>query len=196
MILATAGILINAYLIPSFPWSFRYFLPSLLLLLIALLAAAANSLPHQRVTDFVCLGCVGAQALLINPPNELFLDWNDFDNSRSPIARSVNFHPYFLEDAMIAEYRLDNEPKRIAILSTGPTRPKNIFAGSYAQNRLFLNDTKAGITASVHDNHPDFLVISKTDPVKPATQEQIAIITGAGCQQPKDNNWFIIAKCF
>lgn len=194
VIVGIVSILIAAAGIPPQPWSFRYFLPSTLLVLAGLLSSMALRLERPRLIDGACAIVILAQATLVSPPNDIFLEWSNIFNRRTTIERAVAFHPYLARDAMIDELHLDAEPKVIAYFSP-PNRPRLIFFGSRAQNNVLLTDAASNLKTIVRQSNADIAVIGKRDPVAPAEPSQIELLEQSGCHDVHDKNWFIIASC-
>lgn len=197
MSIGSAGALAGALVIGSWPYGLRYFLPSLLLVIAPVLAAAGSSrslLGWARPIDALCAVVIAANLWLCRPPNEIVPAEASLAGlaTASPITRSTAFFRYFPHDAGIAAFDLDTSGKRIAIF-TRLNRPVFIFSGSRAQNQLLLTDSGEGMDRLIRDGAPYAAVIAKVNPTAPATQQEKSSLSR--CGDVVDNNWFVIAKC-
>ena len=196
--------LVTITLVGSYPFSFRYFLPAILLAVVPVLASASLSRPFRRFPMAViaaCLIAVAGNSWAFVPPNSIVLTGGrSFYNAllyASPLTRSTLPWPYFIHDAHIKDLDLDHPdaPKTIAIFAPLAS-VMFVFSGSWAQNRIIMSDTMAGFETLIKDARPDFAVIVKArEPERKASATELATLARAGCGKRFDDNWYTIAKC-
>jgi hypothetical protein len=159
---AAVGLVIACFLISAPPWAFRYFMPSVLLVTIVLMAAPRVS------RTLIGLAVVAVAANLSYPL------WRGEINAVRTFREAIRVLPYmsFRDRALAnfgplrAEFALDkfdfdrSEPLSFAVFQEINTA-LSPFIGSRAQNRLFMTDSAAALVAATRQRCPDFVVITE-----------------------------------
>lgn len=168
--LSIVSIGVTAYLIPARVWGFRYFLPFVSVLFIAWLVAFMQVVSSLRARwRMPALGAVAllayANFLACFVPGDLtspgtFESSMDQAVGKRPIQVAMQEWPVWTDQVHPDDLGLDSTPKSVAILNElGATIL--MFAGSHAQNRIYLAKDAAGLLGLAREHHPDYVVYGK-----------------------------------
>lgn len=156
----------TAYILPTWPWSFRYYLPMVLVVAVALLAAIE---PRR---EWAAAGVLAAVAVTVVQGS--YLGWAGEINGNgsiqraaillptiSPIDRTLISNPPLRADYGLDKFDFDrSHPQTFAVLAEF-NRPIAPFLGSRAQNKLILASTFDELKDAVASADPDFIVVTK-----------------------------------
>lgn len=169
VLLAVASLLAiaaTAFLIPIYPWSYRYFLPMVLVVIVALMAVP------MRSKALMVVACAAALVVFDNNGNYVFWpgEINGNNSFEATLAKSQKLTPLnrllisadVLRDPLgIDDIGYDRDtPLSFAILDR-LNQPISPYIGSRAQNRLYLASNMGELIASVQSNCVNIVVITK-----------------------------------
>ena len=164
------GILFTMVLILPNSWSFRYFLPLVCVVVIAIFCLPKPEwtwrlswlLPAAAMVNFVS----------VLRPGEIFPNYptlNIESNLKAmgqmhSIERALLFHPGTFARFGVAELDPDvaSNPRKVAVFSEVDSFLFQ-FIGSYAQNSLLLAETPAELSELLGSERPDVLILTRRD---------------------------------
>lgn len=163
---ASLAVLATAYILPTYLWSFRYYLPMILVITVALLAA------RKPTGNWGMAGVLTAVAVIAGQIS--YLGWDGEINGNGSLARALTVLPpaspidrtLIANPPLRAAYGFDkldfdrSQSQTFAVLAAF-NRPIAPFLGSRAQNRLILASTFDELKDAVGSANPDFVVVTK-----------------------------------
>ncbi len=157
-------------LVPYRPWSFRYLLPAVVVIAIAL--ATLSTKRWARLTaalsilgTFINLGSAARPGEII-PPAEVIPFEQHFRNfgSVNSIERAMTFHPGTYQAYRINELCLDT-PRGMTIATLNSINTFYLpFLGSNAQNQLFLTENLDELVEITAQFKPDLVSLTRGAP--------------------------------
>ncbi|MGF9693073.1 hypothetical protein AAIH46_09660 [Rhizobium sp. 0TCS1.26] len=167
LVLSLAALTTCAALIPYRPWSFRYLLPAVVIIAIAL-ATLSTKRSARLAASLSILGALinfGSAARpgeIIPPVAAIKLErhFTSFANAKS-IERAMMFHPGTYLTYHVNELCLD-KPQGISIATLNSINTFYFpFLGSHAQNRLLLTADLDELVATAAQAKPDLVSVTR-----------------------------------
>lgn len=197
---AVIAIGMNAFITPTFSWSFRYYLPMMLVIATALIALPLSDLRPWARWLLVSGAVVAA---VVNIPyayypgeingNYAFADGMRTAMNSTPNERSLMAYPPVREAYGMDEFKYDRESPLTFVILNVPDRPLSPFVGSRAQNHLLLVPSIEQLTATTQEVRPDFAVITKDDPA-PLPADYKDRVDGLGYELIRETKFAAIWK--
>jgi hypothetical protein len=195
-----AAVTTTSWMIPWADWTFRYYLASVIVGLVAVV-----SFPVDRLAIWARSAVVGLSLLTAFMNTYWFTRPGEANGNRSigdAIRLTINATP--LDRALLAQQTITdsfrtglpdfdrNTPLTFAVLQ-GIDAPISPLVGSRAQNRLFLAANVEGLARLTRSRHPDFVVITKRSN-NPMNQQTRALFAGLGYKWLAERNLAAIAR--
>lgn len=200
IVAALAAACATAFLTPTFQWSFRYYLPMLMIVAVALMAAPLSAL---RIVPRLTLVAGTVLAILVNGsyvfwPGEINGN-NTFEATvptvlpATPRDRALLMLPQVRQGYGVDEFDFDGlTPQTFAVLAEFD-RPVSPLIGSRAQNRLYLASSMRELVDTTRTRCPDFAVVTKGQPAGLAANDRAAI-EDLGYDIAKESEMAVVAK--
>ncbi len=198
LVAVAVTVVATMFLTPAFNWNFRYFLPGLLLLLIAA-GAGLPSLSGRHSTLLLIgsmLVVVMNVALAVRPGEILpAVAWerpvSKLAEANTPIKRLLRVYEHLNHTAAVDGLRLDTD-KALDILVYKEYAPALLpFIGSQAQNRLSLVATTDDLLAKADLRRWDLVVVAALSGLRDA--RLVALLEQRGYWVAVDNEHYVIA---
>lgn len=181
IVLSVGATVATAYFVPTYPWSYRYFLPMILVVVACLLASVAARWRPKMMAAAIVIIAIDASYMLwpgeING-NNTFAGMVQVGLTHSPLDISVP--EYMKAEYHFAELNLDrSRPRSFGVLAE-VNRPVSPLVGSRAQNRLYLASNTSELADTLKRHCPNFAVITKPFGGALLSRDQTAPIAVAG----------------
>jgi len=194
-----------ALFIPPEPWTFRYLLPFVLPFVIWTISAPVDHRPISAAFAAALSLAVGMGIYHYfdqgdMSPEPTFAQSVESSLNRTPLMHALYRYETHAPAAGVTELNIDTGPGKTIAICNAIDNAISPFVGSYAQNRLILTDSLAGLAAVVAQRHPDIVVIVKptrykgTDPVSLITEAQRLSVASVGYRWIIDNDAYVIAR--
>lgn len=164
--LSLASVLISALLIPSYLWSFRYFLPFVSVIAIMILTAVVDlglRMPFAPVfmVAFVAIAYFDFGSTFvpgdISTPGGLERTLNEIAG-RPFVQMEMTLFNGMIPEIIPASF--DAPPRKTIVIFNQLAARISLFAGSTAQNRIYLSDSTDGFVEEVRKHKPDMAVLA------------------------------------
>lgn len=167
VLLSATSIAITAFLIPARIWGFRYFLPFVsviaiywLVMLVHAISALSKPVRRAALLGMVLVAYADFAMCFTPGPLRFSLMMNQAVGKSAMDVALIRW-PFWEDEIGPVSAEFDSGyPKKIAILNDLGT-PILLFAGSSAQNRIYLVKSLKGLSEASSAHAVDFAVVSK-----------------------------------
>jgi hypothetical protein len=199
---AFAAALVMAWLIPWADWTFRFYAPTVLTGVTAIL-----SFPLDRLAKWLRAFVVGFGLLTVLMNAWWMTQPGEANGNRSlEDAIKATLHGTPLDRALLAQQWITDNfrkglpdfdrdaPLTFAVFQDHSTAPISPLVGSRAQNRLFLAADIEGLAQLTQSLHPDFVVIMKRSQHNFMNEKTRALFASLGYTWLSDRDLAAIAE--
>jgi len=200
-VLAVAAVLslaVAAFVVPSQPWAFRYFLPAVMLAAVAFLSVRVKSSITAVLLSAAAVGVFLANVENLLRPGEIngnstFTDTLGRSARSTLVDRTFLNYPPLRQDFGFDLIEIDQGRQMNVAVHAYLNRPSAPLIGSRAQNRLTYFETEGGLLASLGHQCFDLVALTKLKPV-PLNRDAVRELTSAGYQVITDGELLSLAR--
>jgi hypothetical protein len=175
ILIAALGLVAEAWVIPTPPYAFRYFLPGVTLILVCLCSFEIRGrAAHLLLSSFVvCAAVINFSYVTwtgeINA-NRRFTEFITLSINSTPLERSLLHYPPLSEQYGVASLNIDKGATKEIAVHAYLNRPTASLLGSRAQNRLVYFENEASLIAGLDEKCFDLVALSKKEPGEISSQ--------------------------